>query len=262
VQIYNDAMAEFQERSGQRLFGMALLPWWDLEQAIAEAKRCHAMGIRGVNINPEPQQQGLPDLGTDYWRPLFETCSDLELPINFHIGASEDQQSWWGDAPWPSLHPDKKLAIGSSTLHMQNARVVANLIYSGVCERHPKLNFVSVESGVGWLPFLLEALDYYATQISPSITAEFTMSPTDYFRRQMYSCFWFESRNIADSVRQLGEDTILFETDFPHSCCLYPDAAERVAQSLSVLAPATRDKLLYGNAARLYKIPLRAAAPA
>ena len=55
VQIYNDAMAELQEESGQRLFPMALLPWWDVGQAVKETERCAAMGLRGININSDPR---------------------------------------------------------------------------------------------------------------------------------------------------------------------------------------------------------------
>ncbi len=54
VQIYNDAMAEMQENSGLRCFPMALLPWWDVKEAMKETKRAHKMGLRGININSIP----------------------------------------------------------------------------------------------------------------------------------------------------------------------------------------------------------------
>ena len=58
--IYNDAMAEFQEESGGRMYPMAILPWWDLDAAVAEVARVHALGLRGINTNADPQNQGYP----------------------------------------------------------------------------------------------------------------------------------------------------------------------------------------------------------
>ena len=67
--IYNDAMAEFQEESGERMFPMALLPWWDVDAAVAEVSRAHSMGLRGVNTNADPQNEGYPDLADRHWTP-------------------------------------------------------------------------------------------------------------------------------------------------------------------------------------------------
>ncbi|MFM6933281.1 MAG: amidohydrolase family protein, partial [Novosphingobium sp.] len=117
VQIYNDAMAELQEESGQRLFPMALLPWWDVKQAVIETERCIAMGLKGININSDPHtskdEDGnlIPDLGTEHWFPLWEVCEDKKLPVNFHIGASETAIDWMGKQGWPSLTRDLRSGI-------------------------------------------------------------------------------------------------------------------------------------------------------
>jgi predicted TIM-barrel fold metal-dependent hydrolase len=257
-QIYNDAMAEVQETSGQRMFPMALLPWWDREESIAEARRTRAMGLRGVNISADPQNQGLPDLASRHWDPLWEAVSDLGMPVNFHIGASEDQQSWFGSSPWPSQHDDVKLAIGGTTLQLANARVIANLILAGIPERFPRLRFVSVESGVGWIPYMLESLDYYASDITPEVVSQLSLKPSEYFRRQFYACFWFERKMIGAMIDVIGQDNVMFETDFPHSTCLYPNAVDYVSESLANIDPEVRRKVLSGNAAKLYSIDLAA----
>ena len=78
VQIYNDAMAEMQQESGQRLFPMALLPWWDVKAAVKETERAHKLGLRGININSDPHThkdengKHIPDLASEHWDPLWE----------------------------------------------------------------------------------------------------------------------------------------------------------------------------------------------
>ena len=102
----------------------------------------------------------MPDLSEDAWSPFWEVCNDLEVPVNFHIAASQTSMNMWGRAAWPSMGELRRLALGSTNLFMENARVVSNLLYSGILERFPQVKIVSVESGIGWIPFLLEALDY------------------------------------------------------------------------------------------------------
>jgi predicted TIM-barrel fold metal-dependent hydrolase len=254
--LYNDAMAEMQDASGGRLYPMALLPWWDIDASVKETERIASMGLRGVNTTSDPQQVGLPDLGDKAWDPLWDACADLQLPVNFHIGASQTSMSWFGNSPWPSHGDDQRLAIGSAMMYLTNARVLANLIYSGLLERHPTLKFVSVESGIGWIPFILEALDHQLNETAPGSLDYLSMAPSEYFRRQMYACFWFEKNDIAHVIDLLGADNVLFETDYPHPTCLYPDSLDLAAPGLSSLDAITRRKVLQDNAASLYRIPV------
>jgi len=256
TRIYNEAMAEMQAESGDRLLPMALLPWWDIDLAVEEAERCHAMGMRGVNINSDPQLHGLQDLSGEYWTPLWEVCSDKGLPVNFHIGASDSTMSWYGETPWPSLRPEEKLAVGGTMMFISNAKVILNLITSGLLERFPKLNFVSVESGIGWIPFILETLDYSLAESGARRLDKLSMSPVEYFRRQIYATFWFEGRDAASSIRRVGIDNVMFETDFPHPICLYPRPLSQVRDCLAELTLEERRKVLSTNAARVYNLPV------
>ena len=256
VTLYNDAMVELQEASHGRLYPMGLLPSWEVDAAIAEADRISGLGLRGVNISSDPQLQGLPDLGDRAWDPLWTACADRALPVHFHIGASQTSLAWYGTSPWPSMGEDQKLAIGSAMMYLTNARILANVIYSGLLERHPALRMVSVESGIGWIPFVLESLDHQLNETAPGTMDYLSMMPSEYFRRQMYACFWFEERDVASTMRRVGIDNVLFETDFPHPTCLYPDSLEHAARSLEGVDAEVRRKVLQDNAAALYRIEL------
>ncbi len=256
-QIYNDAMAEIQQESGNRIFPMAMMPWWNIQLSAAEAVRCQKMGLRGINMNNHPQSHpGVPDLGHHDWDRLWEVCSDLNLPINFHIGASVESANWFTSLPWPSQTPDQKLALGSAMLFVNNAGVLSNLIFSGVMERFPNLKFASVESGVGWIPFVLEALDYQLEEEVPGASEILSMKPSEYFRRQIYACFWFERKGLPAALESLGSDNLIFESDFPHPTCLYPAPLSYPAQALTGIDRDVLRKLMSGNAARVYSIPV------
>ncbi|HEY8527557.1 MAG TPA: amidohydrolase family protein [Acidimicrobiales bacterium] len=256
IELYNDAQAQIQADSGDRLLPLPLMPAWDVEACVHEAQRVAANGARGINMTSDPQDLGAPDLANRAWDPLWEVCADLQLPVHFHIGASVTGMTFYGKYPWDSHPPNTKLAIGGTLLFIGNARVVTNLILSGIFDRHPTLKMVSVESGCGWIPFILETLDYEMAENAPDELAALGKLPSEYFRSNLYATFWFEkNRNkLPDLIDAVGEDNILFETDFPHPTCMYPNPLETVAEKMTTLSPDAQRKILGENARQLYRL--------
>ncbi|CAN7526613.1 amidohydrolase family protein [Phenylobacterium sp. LjRoot225] len=259
VQIFNDAMADIQRESGERIFPMALIPWWDVDLSVKEIERSHAMGLKGININSDPHYliradgSRLPDLGDEHWNPMWEACVSLDMPVNFHIGASEQSMDFVGAQGWPGLHYDMRAALGGAMLFINNGRVMGNLILSGLLDRFPKLKFVSVESGIGWIPFLLEAIDYEYKETGANV-AKLQRLPSEYFKSNFHACFWFERRDLTHTIKAVGVDNVLFETDFPHPVCLYP--VDDMDKAMAGLTEEEKVKVLSGNAAKVYNIRL------
>lgn len=250
--IFNDAMAEMQADSGNRIYPMAMVPWWDVDLAVKEVERCAKMGMRGINMNSDPHIHDLPHLGDPHWYPLWEACTSLDLPVNFHIGASDESMSWFAQGLWPG-HPDEvQLAYGSLMLFVGNMRVLANILLTRMLERFPTLKIVSVESGAGWVPFFLEALEYQMREAAMA----FKDSPKEIFQRQIYICSWFERENIVDTARQIGINNLMFETDFPHPTCLYPNPLDHMQTALEAMTREEREKVFGSNAKRVYNLDL------
>ena len=130
------------------------------------------------------------------------------------------------------------------------------MLCSGVLHRFPKLKIVSVESGIGWIPFLLEALDYEWAETGSQQEFALDMPPSEYFKRQVYGCFWFEKTAPKLLIETIGEDNLLFETDFPHPTCLYPDVRGYLEDVTADWSDTTRRKILRDNAAALYNVKI------
>lgn len=256
VEIYNDAAAELQDWSNCRFLPMPVLPAWDVGECVREAERVADLGLRGVNMTSDPQDLGSPDLANRAWDPLWEVCADRHLPVHFHIGASLTAMNFYGNYFWESQHEYVKPAIGGSMLFINNARVVINTVFAGIFDRFPTLKMVSVESGVGWIPFILETMDYELWENAPAQAAELSRKPSEYFQDHWYATFWFEQNrgDVQYLVDAVGEDNILFETDFPHPTCLYPAPLDTIEEKMGALRPASRRKILGENAAKLYRL--------
>jgi predicted TIM-barrel fold metal-dependent hydrolase len=256
IEIYNDAAAELQERSDLRFLPMPVLPVWDIDECVREVNRVARLGLRGVNMTSDPQDLGSPDLANRAWDPVWEACAANQLPVHFHIGASLTAMNFYGNYFWPSQHEYVKPAIGGSMLFIGNARVVINTIFAGIFDRFPTLKMVSVESGVGWVPFILETMDYELWENAPVQAAELSRMPSEYFKDHWYATYWFEKNrgDVQGLIDSVGEDNVLFETDFPHPTCLYPSPLETIEEKMLTLRPETRRKVLGENAAKLYRL--------
>jgi uncharacterized protein len=256
VEIYNDSMAELQEWSGNRFLPMPVLPAWSIDECVREAERLSDMGFRGVNMTSDPDEAGSPDLAHPDWDALWEVCADRNLPVHFHIGASLTSLNFYGKYFWASIHQNLKPAVGGAMLFLNNARVVINSVYAGIFDRYPTLKMVSVESGMGWVPFILETMDYEILENAPQQAAGLSRKPSEFFASNWYATFWFEENggDLQGLIDKVGEDNVLFETDFPHPTCMYPNPLETVEERMSALRPSTRRKVLGDNAAALYRI--------
>ena len=255
VQVYNDWQTEWASADPRRLLPITSLPFWDVAAAVSEVRRCAALGHKGILFTGEPHAFGQPVLGDPHWNPLWEVACELDLPISFHIGSGNMEGG---------LNRDKLRLYGkmatftelSVEFFMRNGIQLTDLLMSGVLARYPAIKFVSVESGIGWIPFLLEALDYQfeGNQVS-SERADLDRLPSEYFARNVFGCYWFEQVAPRRLIDKVGVDNILFETDFPHPTSLFgAEVHARIANGLGECDADTRRKILWDNAARLYKI--------
>ena len=259
VRAYNDFLSDWNAIAPERFIPITSLPFWDLEACIAEATRCAERGHKGLLMAGEPENFGQPYLADPYWDRLWACAQDLGLPINFHVGNSDAELA--SEPPYEGTGQITHYAKLAVSAFMGNSRHIVEVITAGICHRFPRLDFVSVESGVGWIPFLLEALDWqWANYAVWREHPEMDLKPSEYFRRQVYACFWFEQDSALKVIEDYA-DNILYETDYPHPTSMSPGLAsiarpprEYIQQTFGSLPEATLAKVLHDNAARVYHL--------
>ncbi len=265
MRIYNDALVEYQQESKGRLLGQGVLPTWDMDLTVQEMHRLIDAGITGFTITDKPHMLDMPDLDQPYFAPMWAVANEAGSVINFHIGSGAPSNmgkqspmaSTSSDIYWQSFGPQRRMAVLSTQFYMSNVRIITNLIMSDMFDRYPNVKVVSAESGVGWVPFMLEAAEYQLDEMvtDASERALQTRRPTEYFRSNVYVMSWFE-RSFVKTIDDVGEDNIMLMTDIPHPTCLYPDTRQYFADVTRDLAPGVRRKLVQDNAARVYGVTL------
>ncbi len=259
VRAYNDFLVEWCSADRNRLLPVAAMPFWDVAACVGEIERAAKLGHRAILHCSKPTDFGQPPLCHRHWDPVWAAAQDAGLSISFHIGAGDIS-----DLMRDSGEIGTRANFGrvSSLVFMQNANCLSDLFFGGICHRFPKLRFVSVESGVGWIHSYLEMCDWqWSNGQVRREHPEYDLLPSEYFRRQVYSCFWFEEGCMRTAL-ELFPDNILWETDFPHPTCQHPGPANGRAQhpaayaerALAGLPAATLEKVLHANAAALYGV--------
>ena len=114
------------------------------------------------------------------------------------------------------------------------------------------MDWLGQQGGPALTDEMKSALDYPLDQINTKIERE--MLPSEYYRRNFHACFWFERRNLGNVIDFLGDDNLMFETDFPHVTCRYPEPLRYIFDTLEKLPVVARKKILSGNAAKVYSI--------
>ena len=253
VRAYNDFLIDWCSADARRFIPIAATPFWDVAAAVAEMERSAKIGHKGVLFTGKPQAHGMPILGSPHWDRFWAAAQDFALPVSFHIGTGT-----FGGFPSERIEVNGRnatIALNKVNLLLGGGVQLADLLFSGVLARHPGLAIVSVESGIGFLPFVLEACDeMYRNSRVRDQRPDLTLLPSEYFKRQVYACYFYEEHAPQHLLEAIGVDNVLFETDYPHPDCLFGNVREKIDAGLRGQPQSVRDKLLWENAARLYKV--------
>ncbi len=250
IRAFNDyQIEEFATPYPGRFITIGIVPLWDVDEAIAELRRTKALGIKAITF-AFPQQWGYRHIGDPYWDPFWAEAQAAGLSINLHIG-SGGSMGIAMEAP-PNQPQFINLAQRSTGAISANVQVMTTVLFSGVLERFPELKIVSSESGLGWVPYLLELADHqWERQKLWRVGME--IKPSDYFHRQCYVNFWFEKTGTA--LRHIiGIDNIMWESDFPHPTCTWPESRRYIAESMEGWTEEERRKVLVDNAVRVFNL--------
>jgi predicted TIM-barrel fold metal-dependent hydrolase len=252
VTAYNDALAEFRWVSA-RFIPLAAIPFMSpVAVMIREVERAVAAGHNGVNMlgDPSTAVKGLKSLADPVWYPLWNACQ--ELGIGIHLHASAGLAGRLSLPQWKGYTRRQAHCVSTLRNFCTATQIIPYLIFSGLLARFPRLNWVFAETGLGWVSSVLEACD--AEWEKRHLWNEgLATRPSEVFRRQIYVDFWFETVGIE--LREfIGIDNILWESDFPHITSTYPHSRSAVEHSLAGVPAQEREKLLFRNAARLYRL--------
>lgn len=245
VQAWNDFMIdEWSAADPARLVPLSILPMWDAQLCADEIRRTVAKGSRAVTFSENPAALGLPSFWDEQWDPMLDALEETDTPMCLHIGSSSRPIVPHADAPIP---------VVISLLNLLSMSAMADLVYSPIFNRHPRLKVVLAECGIGWIPWMLERLEATWTKQRHHSKINVDKRPTECFRDNMWACFIQEEAGL-ELRHRIGVDKILCEVDYPHSDTTWPDTRTLLTASLRDVPDDEARLIAGGNAAKLLKL--------
>jgi predicted TIM-barrel fold metal-dependent hydrolase len=237
---YNDWLAEFCNAGEGRLVGVALISGSDIPEAVREVERAARLGLRGVMIQGD--NPAIP-YGNPRYDPLWAACEAHRMPVSFHsLTAAQSTE-----------RRDIGLAGYLAVPHMAQI-TLATMILGGVLERFPSLQVVCAENDIGWIPHLLFRMDHgYRTHRHWSGQQQLSLTPSDYFRRQVWSTF-MEDHIGVEMRHHYAADRLMWASDYPHGESTWPNSRQVVAEKLAGVDGDEQRLIKRENVKRLYRL--------
>ena len=255
--VYNEWAWELFASYNHRMSPAAAIATADLEGSIAEVQRVAKLGFRALTLPCKPvwgaHDVDHPNYNLPVFDPLWAVIQDANLPITFHVSTGRDPRASRGNGG----------AVINYVSHSLSPTIepVANLCASGVLSRFPRLRFATIEAGIGWVAWLLDAMDEAYKKHHFWVRPKLAKLPSDYFREHGFASFQEDPAGLG-----LGESTGLIDNfmwgnDYPHHEGTWPHSAEAIERTMGGLSDTSRAKVLGLNAARLFgfDVPSRTA---
>lgn len=258
VKAWNDFyLEEWCPTAPDRFVPLCIVPTWDPKLAADEVRRTAAMGSRTVSFLDSPVPMGLPSYHQhEYWAPFWDACVETGQVVSLHFGSG-------GFVPGFSflqtraeagklVAPDAPFAVAITLFSSNLMWSTVDLLFSGVLQKYPTLQFSLAEGGIGWIPYVLERSDYVWERHRYYQNIDFDTRPSDLFRKHFWGCFIDDEFGVA-SRHAVGVDRIMLEIDFPHSDSNWPNSRKRAAEVLADVPDDECEMIAGLNARRMLR---------
>jgi len=239
---YNDWMHEFCRADPRRLKFVAVVAPQEIDEAAKELRRavkdCGAVGATLPTYVPNR-----PDWGDRYYDPLYSEAQNLDVGLGFHATMLETVGA---------MRFNNFINVHSVGHPVEQIMSLCSVVVGGVLERFPRLRVAFLESGVGWLPFMMDRLDEEIEKRGEDEAPWLKAEPSEYIKGGR--CFFgveCGEKTIADAVRWGLEDALLYASDYPHWDGDWPHTVKKVRDRQDIPS-GVKQKMLRDNPLRFY----------
>jgi uncharacterized protein len=241
--IYNDWLTDFCKPYPDRLIGLACLPYGDIDAAVEEVHRAAKLGLRGLELSCSWDME---PMWHPMWEPLWQAVNEVDLPLHFHTFPSQSPEE---RAKTPKERQRAAMFTRVSGFQLNLSNIIAGIIGAAVLERYPRLRISFGESGIGWIPYVLDRMDFEWEDRFRDLGLK--MKPSDYWKRQCKATFQFDPVG-AKLIEELGEETLMWGSDYPHTDGVWPESSKYITEQFREVRPETVRKITCENAGKFY----------
>lgn len=216
ARAYNDwILDEFIDGGDGRIVSTILAAPHRPDKAAEEIDRlADEDGMVGVQI---PATGLNPPAGHRRYDPIYEAAQDHGLPVCYHSGSGGTQKAFPMVRNYSETYAEDHAVVHPFS-HMWN---LTTMLFQGLPERFPDIDWVLQESGIGWIPYMIWRLDDHYLELADEV-AILNRLPSDYIAEKFYFStqpLGHTARNpehLAWALEMVGADRIMYSSDLPH----------------------------------------------
>jgi predicted TIM-barrel fold metal-dependent hydrolase len=259
LSAYNDfILDEWCAYNPERQIPLGLVPYWDIDACLKEMRRTADKGIKSWSFPELPDRIGLPSWHTDHWDPILAFAQETNIPFSLHFGSggpplvSPEGSGVFKDGVLVPGKTNFTIAISLYGLNSESAMV--ELVLSPVFHKFPGVRMALSEGGIGWMPYILERMDFVWERHRWYNAVNREVKPSDIARDHIWGCFISDNAGIEARAR-IGVENIMFESDYPHSDSQWPHTRKLLAETMLNGPDDEARKMAEDNARKFYNFP-------
>ena len=240
--IYNEHIADVQERSGHRIYGVGLINWWDADGARRTVQELKALGLKTflMPLAPGKDLEKRPiDYASTAMDGVWDAIEEAGLPVSHHIGEN----------PPSTPNQFNALSIGMLQSVAPFRDTFGKYIFGGILDRHPGLRVGWFEGGINWVPSALQDAEHIAASFQHLSNLQVEHEPTYYWDQHMSASFMVDRLGLA-LLPRIGVDHVMWSTDFPHNESTYGYSNQSLAEVVNSVGPEAAVAIVGGNIRR------------
>jgi len=240
--IYNEHIAQIQERSKDRVVGVGLINWWDADGARRNLDELKALGLRTflMPLSPGKDLEKRPiDYASSAMEGVWEAIEEAGLPVTHHIGES----------PPSTPNQFNALSIGMLQSVAPFRDAFGKYIFGGILDRHPGLRIGWFEGGINWVPSALQDAEHIAASFKHLSDLAIEHEPSYYWQHHMSASFMVDPLGL-DLVDRIGVDRVMWSTDFPHNESTYGYSRRSLRAVVDAVGAESAVAVVSGNIKR------------
>ena len=245
--IYNEYLAELQERSGGRFFGVGLMNWWDAEGARRTLHDMKALGIRTfwLPLKPGVGSDGKPiDYNSPTMSVVWDAIEEAGLPVSHHIG----------EAPLSAPCASNSYAVSMVHNAAPFREMFGRYVCGGLLDRHRGLRIGWFEGGINWVPSAIQDAQHMQVSFRHMLDVEIEHDARYYWDNHMYSAFMLDALGL-ELIDWIGVDRVMWSSDFPHNESTFGYSERSLAAVVDAVGPKNATQIVSRNVLDFLGLP-------
>jgi predicted TIM-barrel fold metal-dependent hydrolase len=237
--IYNELMAELQERSNGHFYGAGLINWWDPKGTRRTLEELKGLGLKTflMPLNPgKDDADNVIDYTSSAMSPVFDEIEAAGLPLTHHIG----------ETPMKSPCEFNSVVVGMMVNVDGFREVFSRYIFGGILDRHPSLKIGWFEGGIAWVPWALQDAEHLVASYRHMFNHELQHDIRYYWDTHMSASFMVDPLGLK-LIDEIGVDKVMWSSDYPHNESTFGYSEKSLKAVVDAVGPEKAARIVSGN---------------